>query len=136
MIAELTPALSGADQRLTGKTVLIVEDDELQRIAWSVALEHEGCTVHLTANGREAMKFLLASSLPDVILLDMLMPIQDGWRFLQQLKKEKRLAAIPVVIVTAMGAASQEWATSIGATGFLKKPIEEEDLIEMVRRCS
>jgi CheY-like chemotaxis protein len=62
-------------------------------------------------------------------------PVFDGWRFLERRRQEAALAAIPVIITTALGVASPEWAASLGAADCLRKPIETEALVQAVRRC-
>jgi CheY-like chemotaxis protein len=119
---------------LSGKKILIVEDEKLTRVEWTVVLQHEGCDVHLAANGKEALACLGDGPIPDLILLDMFMPVEDGWIFLHQLKTRPDWAAIPVIIITAMGAASLEWASSMGAAGFLRKPVEDEELLDTIKR--
>jgi CheY-like chemotaxis protein len=85
------------------------------------------------ANSRDALKYLLESSPPDLILIDMMMPVMDGWSFLDERRKIPRTATVPVVIVTALGAASWEWARSLGAVGLVRKPVEAEEIVRVVR---
>lgn len=72
----------------------------------------------------------------NLILLDMLLPEMDGWRFLRQLFSDKAIADVPVVIVTALGIASHEWALALGAVGLIRKPIDTHELLkEIGARC-
>jgi CheY-like chemotaxis protein len=84
-----------------------------------------------------ALDYLFHHLPPNLILLDMLLsrPGYDGWRFLARHRLVPALAAIPVVITTALGIASDEWARSLGATGLLKKPFDPDTLLAEVRRC-
>jgi CheY-like chemotaxis protein len=120
--------------KLAGKTILIVEDEPLLGLEWSQLLEKQQARVSRAGDGAQALDLLHKGLSPDLVLLDMLMPITDGWRFLERLKKQEAMASIPTVIVTGIGAASQEWAESLGATAFLRKPVEPDELIESVRR--
>ena len=80
------------------------------------------------------MDYLSTEPAPDLVLLDMMMPGHDGWQFLNQWKHSRSHATIPVVIMTALGIASPEWAASLGAVSLLRKPFEIDALLEMVRR--
>jgi two-component system response regulator MprA len=118
-----------------GETLLLVEDNEVVREGLAVALRRAGYAVALAGNGQEALSALRGGVRPDLILLDMLVPVVDGWRFLEQRRREPALAAVPVVIMTGVGVASAEWAAGLGAAGLLRKPVETEELLREVRRC-
>jgi CheY-like chemotaxis protein len=118
----------------SGKTLLIVEDNEVTREGLAIVLRREGFAVESAVDGHEAMDRLRAGPAPDLILLDMMTPRMDGWRFLERRRRDAALAAVPVLITTALGIASPEWAASLGAAGCLRKPIETEELIQAVRR--
>jgi CheY-like chemotaxis protein len=121
---------------MTGGTVLIVEDNAIQREGLAVVLRQQGLTVLVAADCQEALE-LTERSEPDVVLLDMLIAnaSADGWWFLQKRKQIPHLASIPVLITTAMSIASKEWAASLGATGLIRKPIEVEPLLAAIQRC-
>jgi len=115
------------------KTVLIVEDDNDISDVLTQILQYEGYAVNTVGNGLEALEFLRKSEPPGLILLDLMMPVMDGWQFRAEQQKDPELAKIPVVIVSADGRVYQK-ATSIGAAGYLKKPIELETLLDIVAR--
>jgi CheY-like chemotaxis protein len=118
-------------------TVLVVEDDPLQREGLRWLLEQEGYAVTLAAGPGEALTWLQGPPTPDLILLDMLHPKSrdgDGWHFLYRREQLPDLRAIPVVIVTALGNASPEWAESLGADGLLRKPVDGDQVVAEVRR--
>jgi len=115
---------------LAGKTILVVDAHESFREKVASVLRQEGCTPVLTVNGKTALDYLKAAAAPDLILLGMLMPVMDGWAFLQHRRQEPKLSAIPVVIVTGLLVASQQWAESLGANGLVKKTTEMEHLVE------
>ena len=96
-------------------------------------LEAEGYRVAIAANGYEALEQLRTESLPALILLDMMMPVMDGWQFRAEQQKMPELASIPVVTVTADGNARQK-ALSINAAGCLAKPVTIDSLLEEVER--
>lgn len=81
--------------------VLIVEDERDIREALAEALAYEGYDVTVAANGREALRTLGDGPLPDVILLDLVMPEMSGWEFRQVQARDPALAGIPVVVVSA-----------------------------------
>jgi CheY-like chemotaxis protein len=110
--------------------ILIVDDDEDIREALHSLLELEGYTVLSAANGREALELLSRSPRPGLILLDLMMPLMNGWEFKQAAAKNPALASIPVVIVTAFPGRLE----SLNAAGALIKPIEMDALIAVARR--
>ena len=114
--------------------VLVVEDNEVAREGLAVVLGRAGYEVALAAGGQEALDLLRAGPAVDLILLDMLMPVLDGWRFLERLKREGPGPLPPLVITTGTNL-TLEWARDHGCQGFLKKPIDSEPLLAEVRRC-
>jgi CheY-like chemotaxis protein len=120
---------------MAGGTVLIVEDNTIQREGLAVVLRQQGFSVLRAADGQEAVG-VLKHEHPDLILLDMLIPAPDGdgWWFLEHRQDNPALAAIPVLITTALPVASKEWAVSLGAEGLIRKPFEVEPLLAAVRR--
>jgi twitching motility two-component system response regulator PilH len=121
---------------MTGKTILIIEDDTLHREMLTTALGEQGFTVVTATEGNEALNRLSSSRVPDLILLDMLVPSGnfDGWWFLRQRQRIPALAVIPVVIMTSLSVACEEWAASLGAAGLLRKPFDAAALLPEVRR--
>ncbi len=101
------------------KTILIVEDDAVIRETIQIALEMDGYKVFTAKNGEEGMSLLSTIERPCLILLDLMMPVMDGFEFIRRLEKDLKLATIPVVIVTAF----DEKARGIHASGILKKPL-------------
>jgi CheY-like chemotaxis protein len=109
------------------KTVLIVEDDEQVRDAIAQALQDEGYTVSIAANGREALDALgTGRTEPRLILLDLAMPVMDGWEFLRERERQPRLAGIPVCAVTAAENLPGDVEHGI------RKPFRLEDLLAVV----
>jgi CheY-like chemotaxis protein len=112
-----------------------VEDDPIFREGLAVILRKEGYQVLLAQNGREALDRLHDGPEPDLVLLDMMLPIEDGWRLMERRRQNPALASIPVLIATALGVGSAQWAASLGACGYLRKPVEIETLLAEVKRC-
>ncbi|APR80651.1 DNA-binding response regulator [Minicystis rosea] len=84
------------------KRVLVIDDDEGFREALGIALTLEGYTVESAANGREALDLLRrASHPPHVFIVDLMMPVMNGWEFIEAVRHDPALAKIPLVVVSA-----------------------------------
>lgn len=118
------------------RPILIVEDNAIQREGLAVVLRQQGYAVSLAADGREALGLIRSGLAPCLILLDMMMPVArgDGWHFLEERKRLPELARVPVVITTALGVESPEWADGLGASGLLRKPLDVEPLLAQVKQ--
>ncbi len=113
--------------------ILIVDDEADSRQFLAMALEYEGYSVSCAANGREALDRLREPPRPDLILLDMLMPVMDGYQFLAELHRRPEVAAIPVVILSGAEQARAR-AFALGIVDFLKKPLPVEELAQKIRQ--
>jgi len=114
--------------------ILVAEDDAVTRAGLSAILQREGYVVAVAANGKEALDYLDAQPAPKLILLDMLMPVLDGWLFMRELRQLPSCSAVPVVVVTGMTVASSEWTKALGAVALVKKPVDVVLLLETVRQ--
>jgi len=122
--------------RVAQRTVLLVDDDAAIREALSDLLSDEGVTVHAVTNGREAVDWLHSASVaPDVVLLDLSMPVMDGRTFLSVRKTDPVLSRVPVVVITAERAVA-DLAAKYRLDGILPKPIVVDTLLEMLDRGS
>ena len=110
-------------------TILVVEDDADALEALGDLLESHGYAVASARNGAEALEVLGRSPLPNLIVLDLLMPTMDGWEFRRRQKNDPRIAKIPVVVVSASSAAKP-----IDADSILRKPVDIDRLLETVAR--
>jgi len=110
--------------------VLIVEDDEDLREMMAQLLTLEGFQAATVANGREALDYLHQSGKPDVILLDLMMPVMDGWEFRRHQQADPAIAPVPVIVLSAL---DQNRAATLDATAFLKKPLDFDRLLSLVR---
>jgi CheY-like chemotaxis protein len=114
--------------------VLIVEDDADLREMMAQLLTLEGYAAQTVANGRDALSYLEQGHHPDLILLDLMMPIMDGWEFRRRQRDNPSLAHVPVVVLSAL---DQARAADLGGAAFLKKPLDFDRLLELVRQyCS
>lgn len=117
-----------------GATVLIVDDDPDVTGALRDALGDEGYRVAVTSDGDEALAWLRAApALPAVIVLDWMMPRCDGATFLREQRGDARLAAVPVIVLTADMRLRSSTA-EVHAAVFLKKPVSLEDLLAAIER--
>jgi CheY-like chemotaxis protein len=109
--------------------ILLVDDDHDLREGVAAALEEAGHTVQRAANGKEALQMLRREEHPAVILLDLLMPVMNGWQFCQAKKDDRAVADIPVIAMSA--AASKDPASPyyIDVDDFIPKPLEIDDLL-------
>ncbi len=106
---------------ITGKKVLIVEDDFYIRDLYSMTAKEEGFIVTEASNGEEAL-FELRSDAPDIILLDIMLPDMNGMTILKTVKETEELKHIPVIIVTNLDeSAKEQEAMSLGAAEYLTK---------------
>jgi two-component system, chemotaxis family, chemotaxis protein CheY len=115
-----------------GAPVLVVDDDAAIRDAVRDVLESEGIAVETAANGADALE-QVSRHRPRLVLLDMRMPVLDGWGFASALRD--RGLTLPVVVMTAAADASR-WAEEIGAIGVVAKPFGVAELVNAVRRFS
>jgi CheY-like chemotaxis protein len=110
--------------------VLIVEDDDDLREMMAQLLSLEGFQAAAVANGQEALEYLRQGTAPDLILLDMMMPVMDGWEFRRRQKSDPSMAEVPVIVFSAL---DQGRITDISAEAILKKPLDFDRLLELVR---
>lgn len=109
---------------------MIVEDDRDTREMLGKFLELEGFDVLTAANGRLALDQLGAGAPPCVIILDLMMPVMNGWQFREAQANDPRLARIPVVVVTAAGARAD--IPVIVADAWLQKPVDFDRLLATI----
>ena len=111
-------------------SVLIVEDDRDTREMLGRFLELEGFDVQTAANGELALKVLQDEGRPSVIILDLMMPVMNGWQFRVAQQSDPNLSEIPVVVVTAAGV--RDDIPAISADGWLSKPVDFDRLLATI----
>jgi CheY-like chemotaxis protein len=109
--------------------VLIVDDDPDLLDVTSFVIENEGMLVETARNGEEALALLGTGRLPALVLLDLMMPVMNGWEFLAAVASDPLLRGIPVVVLTAA-----EHAQVPGALEVLSKPMDLKELLRVVER--
>jgi CheY-like chemotaxis protein len=116
------------------RPILIIEDNEQNLYLMRYLLEHGGYTVVAAQDGRRGIEMACASP-PLAILLDIQLPLMDGYAVARELRKCRSLDAVPIIAVTSyamMG--DREKALEAGATDYVEKPIDPDSFVEQVRR--
>jgi CheY-like chemotaxis protein len=117
-------------------SILLVDDDAGIRSALRELLETEGYNVIEASNGLAALGRLRAGFRPRAIVLDLLMPVMDGWDFRSDQLRDPELRDIPVVVLTAAGFSQSTMRTQFGQIELVSKPLSPRDLLVAVRRSS
>lgn len=113
--------------------ILVAEDDELSRDMLSRRLRRKGYDVVTAVDGRDAVKVALESE-PDLILMDLSMPSVDGWEAVKWVRKNRRIASVPVIALTAYEIDGiRDAVRSAGFDDFERKPIDLPRLLEKIR---
>jgi two-component system cell cycle response regulator DivK len=116
------------------KRILIAEDKATSRELLRTVLEHQGYAVTEAVNGEEALQ-QARTEIPDLILLDLQMPVRGGYEVLSELRREQRFTSVPIVAVTASAMqGDREKAMAAGFNGYLTKPLALSDLRNEIQR--
>ena len=115
------------------KTILLVDDHEDNRVALLAVLEREGYRTLDAANGRDAVD-LVRQHMPDLVLMDLAMPVMDGREAMRVLRDDPRTAGVPIVVLTAMAlSVDRDRMIAEGFNGLLIKPCMPPHLLQEVR---
>jgi CheY-like chemotaxis protein len=117
-----------------GGGVLIVEDDEDIRADLAAILRVKGFVVEESANGRDALTRLESGPPPCVLVLDLMMPVMNGWELRAVMRAQPTLRDIPVVVVSGAGRIDPKEVDALEAVAVLVKPFELTQLLELVGR--
>jgi CheY-like chemotaxis protein len=109
----------------SSKNILVIEDDKPIREMLKAVLEIEGYAVKTVENGFEGIEAIVSHTLPDAILLDMMMPVMNGWDFMDFLRTNAFHYKIPVIIISAYS----ETAKTIKPEAIINKPIQLKELL-------
>lgn len=112
-------------------TILIADDYEDNLELLRLMLEAGSYRVREARDGRQCVNMALAEP-PDLIMIDLSMPLLDGWGVFQELQNDERTAEIPCVAVTAYGDSDRERALRAGFAGYIAKPFRSAELLEVV----
>ena len=115
-------------------SILVAEDDSVTRRLITFKLQREGYTVRDFANGEELFAHAAAHT-PAIIILDLMMPIQDGFSTLRQLKERPALAAVPIIVLSGKnGEEDIVRCLNAGASDYMVKPFSPDELVVRVRK--
>ena len=116
------------------QTILLAEDHEDNRIALLTVLEHAGYRTLAARNGREAVE-MARQNMPQLVVMDLAMPVMDGKEAMKTLKADARTSGIPIIVLTAMALSiDRDKLLSEGFDGFLTKPCMPPYLVAEVQR--
>ena len=115
--------------------ILVVEDDEAIRGLVSEVLRDDGYDVSEASNGIEALEAVSARR-PDLIVLDLMMPVMDGWTFVEECRRSRRCEQVPIVVTSAAHdlPRTAERLRSLGVRTCLSKPFDVDGLLALVQR--
>jgi CheY-like chemotaxis protein len=127
---EIAPpvAIMNPAEESGGRRVLVVDDDWDVQDALAETLQDAGFQVTCATNGEEALTYLYAHALPDAILLDLFMPVMNGWDTVRAIRRNAEFNCLPVIIITA---SEPYWGYPSGRV--LRKPIDAQKLVSTVR---
>lgn len=111
--------------------ILVIDDNRSIRITMKDLLESEGYFVDSAANGEEGMKLLLNNQLPDIILLDLMMPVKDGIQFRLEQLSNPAIAQIPVILMTAD---CNTDVSHLKTNAFVTKPFDIFNMLDLVKK--
>lgn len=122
------------DSSIRGKKVLLVDDDMRNAFALSKYLKNKGVETVIADNGQKALELLENSPLPDIVLMDIMMPVMDGHDTMKAIRRSEKLKNLPILALTAkaMDTDRKECLKS-GANDYLSKPIDTKKLLSMLR---
>jgi CheY-like chemotaxis protein len=116
-----------------GQAILVVDDDDDFREALCEVLSEAGYPVEQAGNGELALR-RIAVEAPGVVLLDLKMPVLDGWGVMERMRQDRRWNAIPILILSAYGF---EWESELtGAQGYIPKSVGMDETLERIRRAA
>jgi CheY-like chemotaxis protein len=115
--------------------VLVVDDDEDICEALEIILQTRGYKCVIARNGEVALELMRSDPLPEVVLLDMMMPVMSGEEFRLAQLADKRIADVPVIVMTA-DATAEDRAMSLGVSTFLRKPLRIDELISAMQSAA
>lgn len=122
------------DNPLTGKRILLVDDDVRNIFALSKELREQGMDVILANNGQLALDQLESNPNVDLILMDMMMPVMDGYEAMRTIRQQAQYNDLPIIALTAL-AMPDDRAKCIdsGADDYLTKPVDMDTLLSLIR---
>ncbi|CAK0773362.1 hypothetical protein CCP3SC15_470004 [Gammaproteobacteria bacterium] len=128
------PMVDTTEEKLTGRTVLVVDDDMRNAFALSKVLRAKGINVLMAQDGYKALAHLEEGKKIDIVLMDIMMPGMDGYQTMREIRKQPRHANLPIIALTAKAMiGDREKCMECGASDYLSKPIDIDRLFERMR---
>ena len=122
------------DAAFEGRRILVVEDDVRNIFALSSVLEPLGGSIVIARNGKEALSRLAGKPLPDIVLMDIMMPEMDGIEAMQEIRKQPELSSLPIIALTAKAMPDDQLrCLAAGANDYITKPIDVDKLVSLIR---
>lgn len=119
---------------LKGRRVLVVDDDMRNAFALNKFLQSRGMEVTIANNGEKALKFLEDGEVPDIILMDIMMPVMDGYETIRRIRNNSVFQKIPIIALTARAMSSdRDECIRCGASDYLSKPLDTGKLITLLK---
>lgn len=126
--------LHNTDQVLTGKKVLIVDDDMRTTFAMSRLLTEHGIKTLKAEDGEKGLKLLEENPDTDLVLMDVMMPVLDGYETMKRIRAQEKFRKLPIIVLTAKAMPEdREKCLAAGANDYLPKPVDQERLLSMMR---
>jgi CheY-like chemotaxis protein len=115
-----------------GKTILVIDDSTTNIVLLQAVLNSKGYSIDTAQNVKDAFS-IINRKMPDLILLDLLMPRINGFDFLKEIKADKKNKDIPIIVVSALTDQENiQKAMSLGANEFITKPVDVQKLVDIV----
>ena len=117
-----------------GKTLLLVDDDLRNTFALSTVLEEKGLNVIIAENGQKALDALEKHQNIEVVLMDIMMPIMDGYEAMRRIREQEKYRNLPIIALTAKAMAEDRIkCLEAGANDYMKKPVKTEELLALLK---
>ena len=122
------------ERELDGRTVLVVEDDMRNMFAMTELLQRYGVRVLQARNGQVALEVLQDNAVTDLVIMDIMMPVMDGFEAIRRIRAQQRFETLPIVAVTAKTLPEDRQAClTAGASDYITKPMDPENLVALMR---
>lgn len=122
------------ENNLAAKTVLLADDDMRNIFALSTAFESYDMKIEIANNGQEALDILARNEHIDLVLMDIMMPVMDGYEAIEKIRANKRFSNLPIIAVTAKAMkGDREKTIAVGANDYISKPVDVDKLISLMR---
>jgi len=126
--------LRSREDVLSGKNILIVDDDVRNLFALTTAFEKYSMNTITAESGKEAMNILSEDSGIDIVLMDIMMPEMDGYETIQKIRREHKNSTLPIIAVTAKAMkGDREKCIEAGASDYITKPLKIDQLLSLMR---